>query len=1463
MRWIGALVLAFIALLVLGLLLLSIPAVQRGTARLLAGWASERAGVVIGIGSFTVDPFGTVLLKDVLIGDLRGDTLVAVGGLKVNGIRFDGDQRTVDVSSVQLDSARFALAMAEGDLHSNLTNLLNSFATSNDTTSGADWTVRCARFELTGLHFSYHDANRPLRPFGVDFDHVDVKHADISGRRFVLAGDSVQAWLERMRLAERSGLRINDLSGETRVGGGGILIERLRLRTPDSRIDGRLQFVTDNWSAYSDFSQRVAMRIDLVPSLVEFADIALFAPGLEGIRLPIRLEGRIRGALADMKGRDLSIDLGERSYFRGNAELTGLPDVANTFMLLDVEELATHHTDLERLPVPPFTEGGRLELPDEVRHLGEVRFTGNFTGFTSSFTAYGVSRTALGELRTDLSYERDTASRNFKLNGRVATDSFLAGPLLGTSAIGPVGANIRIEAEGADLAGMRAELDGSFDHFSFNRYAIGGITAKGTLERGLFNGVLQAVDDAIILEFDGLADLRGRWPLVDFSADLRHLDLTAFGLSPFEGPNTISLHMDAKGRLSPDSLLGALEVHDLRYCKGDEEHVLGNLALRSSREEGRNVLDLQADALEARVVGTFLPTKLVPAITDVVYSVFPALSGQMDRGRADQDFRFTVRTRDPAPVLDLFVPGLVVDSGATVNGALDTRTLDMDLDARIPFLAYGDLRMHQVEVISDKTMDVLVFSVSSARQEWRDSLWFGGSAITGKAYQDEMEFALGWTDSGHGTNGRLDMVGVVHDPGSFSLELLPSHLHLGRGDWANERTARADIDSSGVRISDLVMTNAGQRVMLDGLITERPGHGLAFDLQDVRLENLAPLLGGPALHGSLSGDGHIIDPRGDVYVVSYLCLDSLRVQDRPVGDLRFLAGWSGDQRAIDLNGELTRGPIKALDFAGELQLGEENLLDVRLNMDRFDLAFIDPYLPDGISDIQGRVTGDLVVNGPLTDPQVRGELDLADAGLRIDYLNTLYRFSHRVKVEPDMLALDFVTVRDEEGNTGQLIGTILHDGLKNWNYNVSGRLDRLMVLNTTDGDNDIYFGKAYATGDVDVSGYGGAMEVIVDARTAPGTSIHFPVGGSTEVSSIGFVQFTGGDTTTTEGTGVDLSGITLDMAVEVTPEALFELIFDPTVGDILQGRGAGNIEMTVGQAGDFDMRGQVQVTEGDYLFTLRNIVNKRFEIEPGGTIVWFGDPFDAQLDMRATYRVRAPLYDIMFEKNEAYRKRVPVDVVMHLKDRLINPEIAFDVRLPSVDESVRTQVNSVLSTEQELNRQVFSLIVLNRFMQPPNYAGGGAPSGSNFAGTTGFELMSNQVSNWLSSLSNDLDLGVNYRPGDNITQDEVELAVSTQLFDERLQLSTNVGVQYGAAAAAGNSNALVGDFQLEYLLTEEGRLRLKAFSISNDRNLNRADQALTTQGAGVAYREEFDSFGEFWQKVLNLFRSDSKDRKFN
>ena len=192
-----------------------------------------------------------------------------------------------------------------------------------------------------------------------------------------------------------------------------------------------------------------------------------------------------------------------------------------------------------------------------------------------------------------------------------------------------------------------------------------------------------------------------------------------------------------------------------------------------------------------------------------------------------------------------------------------------------------------------------------------------------------------------------------------------------------------------------------------------------------------------------------------------------------------------------------------------------------------------------------------------------------------------------------------------------------------------------------------------------------------------------------------------------------------------------------------------------------------------------------------------------------------------------------------------------NARLPSVDETIRTQVNSVLSTEQELNRQVFSLLMLNKFSPPTSFAG------ESFAGATGSELLSNQFSNLISGISQDLDLGVNWRAGDQVAQDQLELAVSTQLFSERLLLSTNVGVQYGDRTGT-EDNAFIGDFELEYLLSSDGKLRLEAFSRSNDQNLNQIDQAATTQGVGLGYKQDFNTWKQLWRQMTGVFRKKEK-----
>src|SRR5690606_3527393 len=239
----------------------------------------------------------------------------------------------------------------------------------------------------------------------------------------------------------------------------------------------------------------------------------------------------------------------------------------------------------------------------------------------------------------------------------------------------------------------------------------------------------------------------------------------------------------------------------------------------------------------------------------------------------------------------------------------------------------------------------------------------------------------------------------------------------------------------------------------------------------------------------------------------YLCVDSLAIEEVHVGDLRFAATFSEEADEIEVNGSLLRDTLRAFDFSGRLNPGQEREIDLKLRMDQFDLRFINPYLPEAISDLQGKVTGTIDLTGKFADPRINGYAELENVGLRIEYLNTAYSFSHRVNIRPDMFALDQVLLYDDEGHSAIANGTIIHHGLKDWNFDVSMDMTELKVLDTDARNNELYYGKAYATGALGISGFAENLDINVDAATAAGTDIHFPLGASQEIGGISFVRF--------------------------------------------------------------------------------------------------------------------------------------------------------------------------------------------------------------------------------------------------------------------------------------------------------------------------------------------------------------------
>jgi hypothetical protein len=337
-----------------------------------------------------------------------------------------------------------------------------------------------------------------------------------------------------------------------------------------------------------------------------------------------------------------------------------------------------------------------------------------------------------------------------------------------------------------------------------------------------------------------------------------------------------------------------------------------------------------------------------------------------------------------------------------------------------------------------------------------------------------------------------------------------------------------------------------------------------------------------------------------------------------------------------------------------------------------------------------------------------------------------------------------------KGNPAILNGRVNHKNFKDFVADLTINANESLVLNTKPKDNSLFYGTAYATGVTTIKSSPNLLSFDISARTGKNTKFYMPLNTSQSVSEYSFVSFIDtkpvkvGANDSGNGqikTPVSQTGFDLNFDLEVTPDAEAQLVFDSKVGDVMKGHGSGNLNISLNPKGDFKIIGDYIIEDGDYLFTLGNILNKSFSVENGGKIMFNGDIKNAEIDMKAIYKLKASLLPILQDEN--YKDRIPVECQLNLSGNLWNPVVGFNIYLPTADEKTRTYVRNAISTEEELSRQFLYLLVMNSFYADPAF--GPAANSTSSTGTaamavTTFEMLSSQLSNWLSQISKDFDI---------------------------------------------------------------------------------------------------------------------------
>lgn len=551
---------------------------------------------------------------------------------------------------------------------------------------------------------------------------------------------------------------------------------------------------------------------------------------------------------------------------------------------------------------------------------------------------------------------------------------------------------------------------------------------------------------------------------------------------------------------------------------------------------------------------------------------------------------------------------------------------------------------------------------------------------------------------------------------------------------------------------------------------------------------------------------------------------------------------NGDLKELSCWWEAGSRDVAFFKGAGRVPLLSDSEVDLNLVMDGLPLDWVNPLMPPGTVELEGGIDGWVRWTGPWDAPRLEGTLATEGATARIAYLGVDMTVRGAADVRPDHFAFDEWSVTDDLGNAATLTGTILHQNLADWNFDLSLDANRkpLHLLELTRQQNDLFYGSAFVRGDANVSGY--ANNLVIEARlqSEPGTRFALPLDAASDARYADFISFKAPDREDEVEVVRDLSRVRMDLALDIDEDAEARIIFDESVGDEITGRTKGALNLTIDDFERFSMNGQLEVVEGSYLFTLQNVINKRFTVLPGGTVTWFGDPYAAEIDLDARYEVRTGLEPLLPLENEL-PGRSKVQLGMGLMGNLMRPEIAFSVDVPEVDTRIQALVESALINEEELNRQVMGLLVLQQFL---------SPDPTSAIGTTGLqekstEFLASQIGFWLSQMTQEVNVGLDYGTSAASGEQALAVALSAQLLDDRLHVEGAVGTDrlFGGSA----QDLQVQDIRIRYDLPPDGTFQVTGYTTSNPVITGQAGS--TTQGVGLLMQSEFNSFRELWGRM--------------
>ena len=1336
-----------------------------------------------------------------------------------------------------------------------------------------DWQIEAKQIGMNNNQIDFQTSDLVTPPGVFNPEKLSIQNLAFDAREISLKPGNAQLSLREFAFKEGSGFELQTLAFDLNIDDEQVSVDRIDLATQYNELSGNvmLKFKSLQQFLNAPDSSTIDVKLDKLKLGIE--EVGFFNPTLVSNDYLTRLSGKELSGVIDARGQLNKIDIskialrwGRQTSFDLSGEVNNVLDTDRLQVALKDVRAKTSQADLNQIM------GGAdfgFELPKK------LTLNGSLTG--------GLKR-----VKTDMNLT--TSDGSVSLKGQFLNQEQMAfqadlkatrlqlSKLLQNEQLDTLSFNMNLNGSGSSLNDLTAQLKLDFSRLKYDGYDFSKLAVEGQVKEGDGGIDLSFKDQNLDMTLKTLVELDSVSPKINTLFTVKGADLYELGLMSEDIRTAFELDVSFEGNASEFDL--EAKVNDGVAVYERESYNFGSFEVAANSDPDTLNVRVNSQVMDSRIKANTSLEEVLPLIQEEFARYLGQVNEQADRlksGNTKLEMRTVLRQ---APILsEVFLQSL--ERMDTVSLTLDYNEQSREISAQLlaPYLQYQGSSLDSLNLGLEGTEDNLSFTAGWSSIN-SGPVSIDRASLAGTIKDSFIQSNLAVYDEAEKLLNIRSEVRLEAD--TVDLHIVPDSLIFNKKPWKVLASNQMTLANEFIRFQDFELSNGIQKVILGTSLPkqEKPHVGAIFE--NFQLATLTNLLNADKAlaTGMLKGDVIVENPFGSYGLLAELNIEDLSAFEVPFGVLDLEARSDGGEKySVDLS---VKGDNANLDLTGSY-LASPSGADLTLDLDlkRLQMTVLEQFSGQSIAQSKGSLSASVEVSGKTNNPSYSGTVDFNGVGFLVNQLNTQFDIGQeQIKIDNSGLYLDDFVITDGDMNDFSLDGKVLTTELTNPNFDLQLKTNDFGLVNSTKQDNDLFYGQVNMDANLTIQGDLNIPKVRGSLKVNDASSLTFIVPESQlEIKARdGVVLFVNKKNPDDILTRVDqnessaiadaLSGYDIETVLSIGQNAQFNIVVDEATGDNLQVTGTGDFNLSLEPNGRTSLSGKYELSGGHYETNLYNLVKRKFEISPGSSISWSGDPYDAELKMKAIYNVKTSAGPLMAVRTSgegtgletAYQERLPFQVYINVDGVLLKPEISFNLEMPESGRSalggaVYSQVQQLNSQEEELNKQVFSLLVLNRFF-PSSGSDGSSGGPASLALDNVNKVLSGQLNNYSEKIFGKTGIDVGFdlnsttasQNNNGQAQTQLGITAKKELFNDRLIVQVGSEVDVAGGQNSSQGTPIIGNVSLEYLLTQDRRLRLQGFSRNEYEGL--IDGQLTVSGIALIFTREFNKFKELWAKQV-------------